>query len=120
MGKKENTSRGPAACWEILVARSALPDMAQADLDPGTSAATPSFSTAVHASLQLLPPQQRTVLQADLAARGRASVRDLARHLGTSPNSIYVSRSNGRRALYAALAERGHALGADGGEAASA
>ncbi|MBK8097163.1 MAG: hypothetical protein IPK26_08650 [Planctomycetes bacterium] len=53
--------------------------------------------------LAQLQPLQRAVLMADFAAGGTASARDLARRLATTVNSVYVSRSNGRRKVRAAL-----------------
>ena len=52
-----------------------------------------------------LQPLQRAVLMADFAAGGTASARDLARRLATTVNAVYVSRSNGRRKVRAALAK---------------
>lgn len=60
--------------------------------------------------LEQLQPQQRAVLLADFAAGGTASARELARRLATTVNSIYVSRSNGRRAVRDAL-ERSEGAG---------
>lgn len=56
-----------------------------------------------------LQAQQRDVILADLAAGGTASASELAKRLKTTRNSIYVSRTNGRKALRAALEALGHA-----------
>jgi RNA polymerase sigma factor (sigma-70 family) len=66
------------------------------------------FLQDVLACIQDLPPQQRAVLLADFAAGGAAQTAALAEQLKTSHNSIYVSRNNGRKALRAAMLQRGH------------
>lgn len=43
-----------------------------------------------------LPPMQRTIIEADLAAGEVADARLLAEQLQTTPNSIYVSRNKAR------------------------
>lgn len=53
-----------------------------------------------------LQPQQRAVLLADLAAGGAVPASELAARLGTTANSVYVSRANGRKALRIALQQR--------------
>ncbi|MBK8099531.1 MAG: sigma-70 family RNA polymerase sigma factor [Planctomycetes bacterium] len=53
-----------------------------------------------------LQPQQRAVLLADLAAGGTVPAGELAVRLGTTANSVYVSRANGRKALRIALQQR--------------
>jgi DNA-directed RNA polymerase specialized sigma24 family protein len=58
--------------------------------------------------VETLPPLQRAVVLADLRAGGMAPAAELAAELQTTTNSIYVSRTNGRKALRAALRERGH------------
>jgi DNA-directed RNA polymerase specialized sigma24 family protein len=55
-----------------------------------------------------LPSLQRSVLEADLAAGGLADSGQLARELDTTLNSVYASRSAGKRALRRALAERSY------------
>ncbi len=63
------------------------------------------------ASIAALPPLQRAVLQADLEAGGSVPAETLAARLGSTANSIYVSRQKARQALRQAMARRGHALG---------
>jgi RNA polymerase sigma factor (sigma-70 family) len=60
------------------------------------------------ACLERLPPLQRAILQADLAAGGTAPAAALAEQLGTTHNSIYVSRLKGLRSLRRMLAQMGH------------
>ncbi|MEO6593778.1 MAG: sigma-70 family RNA polymerase sigma factor [Planctomycetota bacterium] len=55
-----------------------------------------------------LPTLQRAVLRADLDAGDTVPAEQLARRLGTTANSIYVSRLKGRRALRLALQSLGH------------
>ena len=66
-----------------------------------------------HACLYRLPFLQRAVLLADLEAGGAAPAEALAQRLCTSPNSIYVSRLKGLRALRKALERVGHGTAAD-------
>lgn len=65
--------------------------------------------------LSRLPLLQRAVLCADLEAGAVVPAHELASRFATSPNSIYVSRRKGRRALRAALVWRGHLAGRDDG-----
>ncbi|HEX5054412.1 MAG TPA: sigma-70 family RNA polymerase sigma factor [Planctomycetota bacterium] len=58
--------------------------------------------------LNRLPAMQRAVLRADLDAGDAVPADELAQRLGTSTNSIYVSRLKGRRSLRAALQGLGH------------
>jgi len=77
------------------------------DAAPDKAMATDSFLADVRRCIEALAPQQRAVLMAD----------DVATSLGTSKNSIYVSRNNGRRNLRAAMAKLGHTF--DGTSAAA-
>lgn len=72
------------------------------------------FLEDVQECLQGLAPQQRAVLLADLAAGGAADTRVLAEQLDTTSNSIYVARTNGRKALRAAMQKRGYPAPGDG------
>lgn len=54
-----------------------------------------------------LPKLQKSVIEADLRCDGTACAAELAKKLKTTPNSIYVTRSNARKALRHALARRG-------------
>lgn len=77
------------------------------DFDGSVGAARQAFIDAVHRCIDRLPPQQRAVLRADLLAGGSADTAELARELGTTRNSVYVSRTNGRKALRALMVELG-------------
>lgn len=54
---------------------------------------------ALHKAIAGLPPLQKAIIQADLAADGPADAGRLAEVHGTTKNSIYVSRSKAREAL---------------------
>jgi DNA-directed RNA polymerase specialized sigma24 family protein len=54
---------------------------------------------ALHKAIAGLPPLQKAIIQADLAADGLADAGRLAGIHGTSKNSIYVSRSKAREVL---------------------
>ena len=68
------------------------------------------FLADLEACIFLLAPMQRRVVEADLRAGGIADASELAEELGTTQNSIYVSRSNARKALRRCLAAKGHDL----------
>jgi len=53
----------------------------------------------VRRAIDTLPPLQKAIIQADLAAGGLADARRLAEIHGTSINSIYVSRCRARETL---------------------
>ncbi len=59
----------------------------------------------LHACIQELPRMQRWVVLADLEAGGTGNVEELAARFNTSCNSIYVSRTNGRKKLRGVLAK---------------
>lgn len=132
-GKAYDPSRGSLAAWLYVIARNCARTVLEvkrrdsgltflADLDsqasPAPRVAEPDahrdpgdhFAEDVRGCIEALPPQQRAVLLADLAAGGAADTEVLAEQLGTSRNSVYVSRNNGRKALRAALLELGHRL----------
>jgi RNA polymerase sigma factor (sigma-70 family) len=79
--------------------------------------AASGFLKDVRACIDALPPQQRDVMLADLRAGGTANAAELAAQLHTTKNSVYVSRTNGRKALRAAMQKRGHHLDPQTGEA---
>lgn len=62
----------------------------------------------VHGCLSELPPMQRAVLLADLAANGTESSTVLAQRLGTSPTAIYSARHRGRAELARMMQRLGH------------
>jgi RNA polymerase sigma factor (sigma-70 family) len=132
-GKTYDPSRGTLAAWLYVIARNCartildvkrrdaslsfvedLDSTATSVLNPDEGEApeqkTDGFASDVRDCIETLAPQQRAVLLADLAAGGAADTEILAEQLGTSRNSIYVSRNNGRKALRTALLARGHAL----------
>jgi RNA polymerase sigma factor (sigma-70 family) len=71
------------------------------------------FAHDLRRCIDRLPPQQRAVILADLAAGGTATTEDLASELRTTRNSIYVSRTNARKSLRVALIALGHRFGED-------
>ena len=50
-------------------------------------------------AIEALPPLQKAIIKADLAAGGLADAGRLAEIHGTSKNTIYVSRSKARETL---------------------
>lgn len=70
------------------------------------------------AVVQRLPPQQRAVTLADLAdSTGTAPAADLAASLGTSKNSVYVSRNAARETIRKEMIRLGHYSNGNGGRA---
>ncbi|MCW5775354.1 MAG: hypothetical protein KIS87_02765 [Phycisphaeraceae bacterium] len=70
----------------------------------------------VAAIVEKLPNQQRAVTKADLAhPTGTAPAADLAAALGTSKNSVYVSRNSARDAIRREMIRLGHYQEGDGG-----
>jgi len=124
--------RGTLGAWLYVIARNCARRMIEAkkrhaalsfvdDLDSSAGAWMPGmlpddkgdgpkdkFLQDVMSCIDELAPQQKAVLLADLAAGGAAATDALAEQLKTSRNSIYVSRNNGRKALRAAMLDRGH------------
>jgi RNA polymerase sigma factor (sigma-70 family) len=72
--------------------------------------ATPTWEVDLYKCIDSLPPQQRAVMLLDLAAGGNAVGSEVARELGTSVNSVYVSRANGRRTARLAMEALGHRI----------
>ncbi|GAB4148582.1 MAG: hypothetical protein Fur0037_16900 [Planctomycetota bacterium] len=91
---------------EALEAREGAPAARGGAGDPNQR----SFADDVRECISALPPRQRDVLLADMAAGGTSDSAALAARLGTSRNTIYVSRNQGRRALREALIRLGHDL----------
>src|SRR5204862_440641 len=58
---------------------------------------------------------QHAVVRADLAAGGQADNARLAARLGTSVNSIYVSRNKAHEAIRKGMQQRGHYTDRPGG-----
>src|SRR5678815_2607087 len=117
-GMNQSPTHGSAGAWTYVVARSFAEHSTLARISAGLEAVGidrepefpmfDGFCGEVLSHIHRLPPQQRDVLLADLAAGGKASTRMLMERLHTSCNSIYVSRANGRKALYRALLTHGH------------
>jgi len=131
-GGRYDAARAPLPAWFHVVARNCarrildckrsramltlIEDLASAPsatpaADDGAELARrQAFADEVHRCIDLLPPQQRSVILADLAAGGTADTEGLARDLATTRNSIYVSRTNGRKALRMAILANGDPL----------
>lgn len=79
--------------------------------DNGAEAAEPppppTFVAALQQCIRKLPRLQRGIIEADLRSGDVANATELARRYRTSVNSIYVSRSNARKALRRGLQELG-------------
>lgn len=75
--------------------------------DGASGASTSPFLLALRESIDALPRVQRGVIEADLRCGGVADAGELAAELGTSKNSIYVSRNTARKTLRRVLSERG-------------
>ena len=71
-----------------------------------TPEASPFLAT-LRDVISTLPRVQRGVIEADLRCGGVADAGELAAELGTSKNSIYVSRNTARKTLRRVLTERG-------------
>lgn len=115
-------SKGTLASWCIRIAQNAAKDIVRRETkyrdknleydpsydpaDPHEGDATGPAGDAEDAELdhlrhviQELPPLQKAIIEADLAAGGSADASRLAEVHGTSINSIYVSRSKARDTL---------------------
>lgn len=69
-----------------------------------------AFTEALRDCVAELPRLQRLVVEADLQSDFVVDADELAARLGTTRNSVYVSRSNARKALKQALLARGFPL----------
>lgn len=72
------------------------------------------FLEDLRTCLERLSPMQRRVVEADLEAGGQADTKRLADELRTTRNSVYVSRSNARRALRDCMTGKGHVFTNEG------
>jgi RNA polymerase sigma factor (sigma-70 family) len=145
-GRSFDQERGSLAAWFFVVARNCarrilesrvrlraepLPAsltadrVAQPDAGTGSAAgagsrhahdAQPQWEIDLYNCIDALPPQQRAVMLLDLAAGGNAIGSEVARELGTSVNSVYVSRANGRRAVRLAMEALGHRVCGQAGD----
>ena len=116
--------RGPLPAWFVVIARNcarrilagrrrhdcarltdvATPDGQDAQTAEGVGArAAAPLLQVVTSCIDALEPRQRAVLLADMAAGGVAPTAQVAAELCITPNSVYVARSTGRKALREAL-----------------
>ena len=116
-------AKGSVAAWFLAIAcnagrqlfrsRKQRPEVLGIDLDGvvADGALVPMPSAAllalVHECIAQLPRLQRCVIEADLQNGDPVDAAALAAELNTTKNSIYVSRSAGRKALRHALLRRG-------------
>ncbi|MEQ8768189.1 MAG: sigma-70 family RNA polymerase sigma factor [Planctomycetota bacterium] len=116
-------SKGTLGGWLLRIAGNVAIDLLRREgrqrhelLGPAVEAARPAepvpegngnLREVVRRLIDGLPRLQREILEADLAAGGTAEAEPLASELGTTVNSVYVSRSKARRKL----AEEIRALG---------
>ena len=122
--------------WLLIIARNAARNIIRADIrhkhkdleyDPGYDpaewwsdddtedgdAAEPEkkqkkLLADFRATVDRLPPLQKAITKADLAAGGSADARRLAAKLGTTLGSIYVSRNKAREAIVKKMMRLGH------------
>ncbi len=140
-GGRYDPQRGSLGAWLYVIARNCarhaieakqrhagltliddLDSLAAADHSPAAEAergerrvvTEDQFKHDVRLCIDALPPLQRAVLRADFAVGGKAPTEALAEQLSTSPNSIYVSRNSGRKALRRAMQRLGHLFGCSG------
>lgn len=115
-------SKGTLASWCIRIAQNAAKDIIRRETkyrdknleyDPAHDPADPHEGDAtgpaddaedakldhLRQAIQKLPPLQKAIIEADLAAGGLADAGRLAVIHGTSINSIYVSRAKARETL---------------------
>jgi hypothetical protein len=85
------------------------------DVSPDSSSESEGFAPDVQKRIDALrevidglPPKQKAIALADLAAGGSADTGWLADELRTTSNSIYVLRNKSRKAIRKAMVELGH------------
>ncbi|OAI41697.1 hypothetical protein AYO40_02575 [Planctomycetaceae bacterium SCGC AG-212-D15] len=66
--------------------------------------------------IDALPPLQKAIIKADMAAGSQADNGRLAARHGTSRNSIYVSRNKAYEAIRKGMRKRGHYTDSSGGK----
>ncbi len=120
-------AKGTLRAWFFVIARNAGHELLREQQRPGwmtpgveldrvaATAATPATTTpfldTLRRCIAALPWLQRRIIEADLRSGDLADADELARKLRTTKNSIYVSRSNARKALKRALIEKGYQPG---------
>jgi RNA polymerase sigma factor (sigma-70 family) len=124
-----DSAKGTLRAWALVIARNCALRLLEArrrtvlrseyDLDTLAMDAIPAqvpsperqrLLADLHICIEKLPPLQQAVLKADLDAGTAAPAEQLAKRLGTTANSIYVSRLKGRKALRLAMLAMGHTL----------
>lgn len=127
-----DSTKGTLRAWFFVIARNAARELLREQQRPGwvtpgveldrvpATAAAPAathavartpFLDALRRCIAALPPLQRRIIEADLRSGELADADELAKKLRTTKNSIYVSRSNARKALKRALIEKGYQPG---------
>lgn len=71
------------------------------------NAPPPAYLDVLRECIGLLPPLQRSIIEADLQNGDVANASELAEALRTTTNTIYVARSRARKALRSELEARG-------------
>jgi DNA-directed RNA polymerase specialized sigma24 family protein len=123
-----DANRGELGAWFFVIARNYSRTVCKQDqhrahglegMDPGASlhsgpaeGVEPSsqpdrFALGLRECIAQLPRMQQQVIQADLRSGDVANAAELAAEFKTSTNSIYVSRSNARKALKKGLEAMG-------------
>ena len=93
--------------WETVGDRAdRLADMAEQSISPPKA-----FLDTLRLCIRKLPRMQRRIIEADLESGDVADAGELAKSLGTTKNSVYVSRNSARKSLRRALLERGYSPG---------
>jgi RNA polymerase sigma factor (sigma-70 family) len=131
-GRKFEAAKGTLRAWFYVIARNCglrilankrgragLSFVDDLDLHPQAVATVPDTETQarqkflrdLYQCIDELPALQRAVVLADLAAGGTAATEDLVAEMKTTSNSIYVSRTNARKSLRAALLGLGYQFG---------
>lgn len=120
-------TKGTLRAWAMVIARNCAlrlleyrrrsmmrsePDLdhlsAAIDVGVGSTADRQRLRADLYACIEQLPQLQRSVLLADLDAGVPVAAGALAERLGTTANSIYVSRLKGRRAVCRSMQALGH------------
>ena len=135
-GRRYDAGRGTLRAWFYVIAKncghriltnkrsqSGMSFVDDLDTRPEMAASVPDaevqrkqkFLRDLYKCIDELPALQRAVVLADLAAGGTAATEDLIVEMKTTSNSIYVSRTNARKALRSALTGLGYQFGEESG-----